>query len=224
MSHPGGAVTGLYKDPVRMWSGAAQGYETYGLRDTLGVKLETINVPPEIASARLPGAGHRWARWLDKLPFTGAWSFALRAEAQGRIRPSMLLGDYVTYTLTERDCARNALAIRKLTEMHFLAGAQAVIPLIHGLPEVITSPDQLPLFDQAPHHPSAYGVLASHLFGGCCAGSDPRTSVVDPHLRVHGTEGLYVVDASVFPSNTGVNPQHAIMAIASVASERLAAG
>jgi len=223
MSHPGGAVTGLYRDPVRMWSGAAQGYETYGLRDTLGVKLETINVPPEIASARLPGAGHRWARWLDKLPYTGAWAFALRAEAQGRIRPSMLFGDYVTYSLTERDCARNAMAVRKLTEMHLLAGAEAVLPLIHGLPEVITSPDQLALFDHAPRHPSAYGLLASHLFGGCCAGSDPSTSVVDPYLRVHGTDGLYVVDASVFPSNTGVNPQHAIMAIASVACERLAA-
>jgi choline dehydrogenase-like flavoprotein len=31
---------------------------------------------------------------------------------------------------------------------------------------------------------------------------------------VHGTESLYVVDASVFPSNIGVNPQLAIMTLA----------
>jgi len=40
---------------------------------------------------------------------------------------------------------------------------------------------------------------------------------------VHGTEGLYVVDSSVFPTNLGVNPQHTIMAMARLASQRLAA-
>jgi choline dehydrogenase-like flavoprotein len=31
------------------------------------------------------------------------------------------------------------------------------------------------------------------------------------------------MDASVFPTNTGVNPQHSIMAVATVAATRLAA-
>jgi choline dehydrogenase-like flavoprotein len=48
-------------------------------------------------------------------------------------------------------------------------------------------------------------------------------SVVDPEFRVHGTEDLYVVDSSVFPTNLGVNPQHTIMAMSRLASERLAA-
>jgi choline dehydrogenase len=30
-------------------------------------------------------------------------------------------------------------------------------------------------------------------------GPDPGRSVVDPRLRVHGIEGLRVIDASVFP-------------------------
>jgi choline dehydrogenase-like flavoprotein len=45
---------------------------------------------------------------------------------------------------------------------------------------------------------------------------------VRPDLRVHDVEGLYVMDASVFPTNLGVNPQHSIMALAWRAAERLA--
>lgn len=40
---------------------------------------------------------------------------------------------------------------------------------------------------------------ANHQNGSCRMGSDPDSSVVDPRFRVHGTERLMVVDASVFP-------------------------
>ena len=46
-----------------------------------------------------------------------------------------------------------------------------------------------------------------------CVGVDPATSVCDPAGRVHGTTGLYVADASLIPTNLGVNPQHTIMAL-----------
>ena len=36
-------------------------------------------------------------------------------------------------------------------------------------------------------------------------GPDPATSVVDPRLRVHGIEGLRVIDASIFPDNIAGN-------------------
>ncbi|HEX3695295.1 MAG TPA: GMC family oxidoreductase [Polyangia bacterium] len=221
MAHPGTAVMAFYPQPVHAWTGASQGFEVLGLRDALGAKMESINVPPEVAAARLPGAGGRLGAYLERLDHAAVWMVAVRARAEGRIRPSVLFGDHVKYDLTAPDMDRVRQGLKRLCEMHFLAGATQVIPAVYGLPEVLHSIDEIKVFDSAPLDPRAYSMVASHLFGGCRAGSDPRTSVVDPQLKVHGTDGLYVMDASVFPTNTGVNPQHGIMAIATVAAERL---
>ncbi len=44
-----------------------------------------------------------------------------------------------------------------------------------------------------------------HPVGTCVMGRDPAHSVVDANLKVHGLDGLYVVDASVFPTVTSGN-------------------
>lgn len=44
-----------------------------------------------------------------------------------------------------------------------------------------------------------------HASGTCAMGPDPATAVVDARLRVHGLDGLRVVDASIFPRVTSGN-------------------
>ncbi len=44
-----------------------------------------------------------------------------------------------------------------------------------------------------------------HPTSSCAMGPDPRTSVVDARLRVHGIDGLRVIDASIFPTITSGN-------------------
>jgi len=46
----------------------------------------------------------------------------------------------------------------------------------------------------------------AHALGSMVTGSDPKTSVVDPHGKVHGMERLYVGDASVLARSSRVNP------------------
>ncbi len=41
--------------------------------------------------------------------------------------------------------------------------------------------------------------------GTCRFGDDPKTSVCDADNKAHGLENLYIVDASFFPSNPGLN-------------------
>ena len=44
-----------------------------------------------------------------------------------------------------------------------------------------------------------------HVSGTCAMGPDPASAVVDARLRVHGLEGVRVIDASIFPRVTSGN-------------------
>ena len=53
-----------------------------------------------------------------------------------------------------------------------------------------------------------------HASGTCAMGSDARTSVLDPRLRVRGVSALRVVDASAFPNVTSGNTNAPVMMLA----------
>lgn len=66
------------------------------------------------------------------------------------------------------------------------------------------------------------GGTSSYLVHGTCrAGSDPRSSVVDGHCRVHGLRNLYVVDGSFMPTSGGASTTLTIVANALRAADHL---
>jgi cholesterol oxidase len=52
----------------------------------------------------------------------------------------------------------------------------------------------------------------AHFIGGCAIGAGPASGVIDPYHRVHGYQGLHVVDGSAVSANLGVNPSLTITA------------
>ena len=220
-AHPATAVVGRFDRPVQMWSGATQGYESLHFHGER-MKFETVAMPLELTAARLPELGANLMRGLADFGHLAIWGVEIRARTHGRVRRGLLGGTDIHYDLGAEDVRTFKVAVKRLTEMMFAAGAREVFPGVHGLPDRIRSVDEVEAIFALPDDPRLFQVIAAHLFGTAGLGRDPRGSVVDPELQAHDLPGLYVLDSSVFPGNIGVNPQHTICAVSWLAAERLA--
>jgi len=219
-AHPGTAMVGVFDQPVGMWFGATQGYESDQHRRDGRFKVETIALTPEVLLATLPGVGRRWVGEMARAGHMAAWAIDLRAHAEGTVRDGRR-GTVVRFVPERRDVANLKRGLRFIADLFFAAGAREVLPGVHGLPDRLVGPDQARLVESGPDDPRAYSFVLSHLFGTARMSGRPQDGVVDTDFAVHGTRNLYVVDSSVFPTNIGVNPQLSIMGIAMLAAERI---
>ncbi|WP_332686520.1 GMC family oxidoreductase [Bosea sp. (in: a-proteobacteria)] len=116
--------------------------------------------------------------------------------------------------LAEPEDARALLAGARF--LHRLAATPTLSALIEA--EIRPGPEAA---DEAAHlvaiRRNAYSVF--HPCGTCRMGRDPRDSVVDARLRVHGIEGLRVADASIFPTIPSGNINAPAMMVGQRASE-----
>ncbi|MEX0404771.1 GMC family oxidoreductase N-terminal domain-containing protein [Aquibium sp. LZ166] len=107
---------------------------------------------------------------------------------------------------TEADVAEMLDAVkylRRLASMPSLAGIIAE----EMLPGASVQSDEDLVKDFRKRSGTVY-----HPVSTCRMGPDPASSVVDSRLRVHGIDGLRVIDASIFPNNiTGNTNAAAIM-------------
>jgi hypothetical protein len=206
---------------VRAWQGATQGHEVTGYRAE-GIKLEALGFDLSILASRVPGVGAPFAARLAELDRYAVWGAALRASARGRVRPGPAR-PIVTYSLTPDDVRKARRAVRILGDTLLAAGATEVYPGIPGFEPVVRDRATMARFEtEGSLVPADYTMSMTHLFGTARMGGDFATSVVRPDFRHHTTAALYVADSSVFPSNLGVNPQVAIMALAAHCADHIA--
>jgi len=219
MCHPGVSVSGVFAQDVSMWTGATQGHEVIGLR-AQGLKFEALGYDLALVASRLKSVGQAMADEAANLSRVAQWGCAVKAQALGRVWGAPW-GPVMTYAMTSEDVRKTRAGVRVLCELMLAAGATEVSPGVAGAPEVVrTMEEARALETQAPLDARAYTMAATHLFGTCRMHADPARGVVDHRFRHHHIQGLHVADASVFPSNTGVNPQTSILALATLAARR----
>ncbi len=73
-----------------------------------------------------------------------------------------------------------------------------------------------------PYRVGGYRLFSAHQMGSCRMGPDPQTSVADPRGELHDTKGVWIGDASAFPTASGTNPMITIMALARRTADAIA--
>jgi choline dehydrogenase-like flavoprotein len=219
--HPAVGTTARFDDELRAWKGVMQNHHVDELiRD--GILLEATFPPPGLgySAGSLPGAGHAQKELFAEYPHMAAAGSVISDAGVGRVR-AIGRGVLIRYDLRGEDARRIVRGIELAARIFFAAGARRVYPMLPGL-AVLDSPDQVHRIGEGRWKPGELKVSAYHPMGTCRMGADAQTSVVDEHGQAHDVPGLWVLDASLMPSSTVVNPQITVMALAARGARRLA--
>ncbi len=218
--HPACWVGARYAEEVRGWDGVMQSYYVDEW-ERRGVLLEATFTPPAFGGAWLAGSGAEHQRALLGLGHVGSIGVQITDRSQGRVRlgPD---GVRMAYDLTREDADRAVYGIARAAEIHFAAGATEVYPNLARVP--VLRPGDLPRFEARRFKPAELRLEGFHPMGTARIAADPRQGACAPDGSLHGTAGLYVADASLFPTALGVNPMMTIIAFAKQVAREVAAG
>ncbi len=213
--HLGVGSTAELPQPVRTLEGPPQGIEVLEFDDA-GIKLATQLLPPELRLVRTPAVGDELEALLKRCDHLSSWTGSVRSDAEGTVSGHPGHPAHIRFEPSRNDLERLRTSLKLMAQLQAALGATAIFP---GVTVPMRDPAAI---EGLPLDARAYWISVGHIFGTCRIGVRAATGVVSPELRVHGTDNLFVVDASVFPTNIGVNPQLAIMSLAMLAAERFA--
>ncbi len=217
--HPATRVGALFAEDVRGWEEVPQAYNVHQFTAE-GIFIQGQFVPPAMEAPLIPGVGAAHKERMARFARLGSFGALISDRSAGRVRAGRGRWPRVTYRLGGADAAKLARAIGLTAEIFFAGGASEVYSGVHSQP-VLRSIEEARALQQASLPASDFEMMAFHPQGTARMGEDPRTAVTDSTGRVHGTPGLWVGDASLFPSSCHVNPQVTIMALATRVAERL---
>ncbi|KAH7128352.1 hypothetical protein B0J11DRAFT_431142 [Dendryphion nanum] len=241
--HPVSILGAIYKEEIKPWEGpiltsVVSEYENLDGKGH-GAKLEATNM--------IPSSWLIWLNWKNGLDFklnaarmkhmAGYISLA-RDRDTGQVYPDPVDGRVrFKYSTSKFDKNHIIEGLVALAKIQYVAGASELFTVQPGVSTFVRSEgsDNEGINDERfqawldeirdtgfPNPDSMF--VSAHQMGTCRMGADEKKGVVGPQGQVWGTKGLYVADASVFPSASGVNPMVTNMAIADWISMGIADG
>lgn len=239
----------MFDEDIRPWEGAClttvvNQFENLDGRGH-GPKIEATCMLPGVFLAAFPWKdGLQYKMWVSKMRHMTGFITLTRERDAGRVYPDPVDGRLrIDYTVSAFDRNHMVEGLIGAAKIAYICGAKEFHTTYADMPPFIRPSTVTDLEAdgegvnnaalqawikelrrRAPLNPER-GVFASaHQMGTCRMGNSPKKSVVDPDGQVWGTRGLYVVDASVFPSASGVNPMVTNMAISDWTSRNIARG
>ncbi|KAJ5925342.1 hypothetical protein N7454_007981 [Penicillium verhagenii] len=243
--HPVMGAAAVFDEDTHPWEGSSLTTVVTEFEDMdghgHGVKLESASMIPSIFIPVFPWEGGLEYK-LASANFRRSTSFITLTKDRdgGRVYPDPTDGrvriEYQVSAFDRRHIVEGLIAAAKIA---YISGAKEFVTTYRDIPPFVRddssdadSPEGTnnaalqnwiaELRRKSPLDVEKAMFASAHQMGTCRMGKSAKTSVVDSNCQVWGTDGLYVVDASVFPSASGVNPMVTNMAIADWASQNLA--
>lgn len=227
---PGVSVFGKFPEPVYGWRGALTGIRVdhFHTKENNYLDMETgLAAPVQLISQGELGEGEDHVRFMKEYKYFAALNVFVQDHGQGYVQ---WIGDPVNgdkrieWNLSRAEFDSLRQGLRHAGRVMFAAGAEKVYLPAYDR----TSANSVFELDAAVDK-IAYGSLGLYTMrmiaynpqGTCRMGKDPFSSVVNPWGEVHEMKGLFVVDASLFPSELTVNPQITVSAMASYIVENI---
>lgn len=240
--HPVSFLGGVFDQVVNPWEGdiltaVVNDHENLDGKGH-GVKLEATAMLPGFWLPLFPWkGGAEWKAFCAKMGRMCGYISLARDEGEGRVFRDKSGRGTIIYDVKKEDQGRIAKGVETLVKIMYVAGAREVMVPVQGVEAFVRRNEEggEGVNEQAfrswldelrskiiPHFPAHQTFASAHQMGSVRMGSSPKTSAVDHDGKVWGTEGLYVMDTSVFPSASGVNPMITGMAIAYGLAKKLA--
>jgi len=219
--HPVTICIGKYPEPT---------FPAYGVPDNMwspkfgdgntGYLVETGSFFPVLnASATLQHGDALHKIMLDYYP-SGAIMYAHHMtgfeqnEEYGRVELDKYGEPELDYKLARSNVKAMQESLEVMSKIHFAAGATSVLHLRNPPLEVTPTSglDEIRKIDFAK--PQSATIFTVHVMGGCQMNKDQERACVNNDFKLRGMRNLWVVDASIFPTGLGANPQVTIYALA----------
>jgi choline dehydrogenase-like flavoprotein len=220
--HPSTVVGALYGADQRAWWGAPQAGLCDELADTgdgYGVLIETAQYAPGLIGSATPwisGADHK--QRMEQFRYSGTFIGLTRDRGHGRVTVDADGEAIVAYPVDDELDRENLLrGIEAQIRLHEAAGAHQIYPLAEGAPTWRRGEDLdafITRIGRTPFRAGGHKLFSAHQMGSCRMGTDPATSVASPTGELHDVKGVWIGDASAFPTSSGTNPMVSIMALA----------
>jgi len=225
--HPYAVVAGVFDETIASWQGIPHSYvvdEFLNLDKSIegGFLTLAASAQPIASAALVPGLGADHRRLMASYARTAAVAFFLHDRTTGDVSPDAKGQPVIDYRLSDEDKKDAMAAMRRASEILFAAGAKSVVLPYNDLVE-IHQRHEIKVIEDRGIFANDPLFVSFHPQGTLPMGREPKASMVDSYGASHQVKGLYVADASVFPTSVAVPPQITVMALASRTARRIAA-
>ena len=223
--HPAVFVGGVFNETIDGHLGIPQSYYIDQFLDMKRLPDSGYLLMPAfgsqmIVAASLPGFGEDHRAFMERYRHIAALLVLLHDRTTGRVSVDYKGSSNIAYRLRRPDKKVLVEGIINAARLLFAAGATEILmPYTQHFP--IETEADLEIIRQRGIVPSDIMLASSHPQGTLGMGENPNRSVVNLSGEAHAVKGLFVADASLFPTSVGVPPTLTIAALATHIAHRI---